>query len=210
MNRISKDMQITTGIRSLLSHPKVYSTFQYFMGAKQGWSHFVSNYVRPANGNTILDIGCGPADIVDYLPKVDYSGFDISEEYIAKAKAKYGQRGKFYAKTLTLADLEHMPKFDLVIVCGVLHHLDDQTAKDIFKLAFAALKAGGRLLTIDPCFTPNQNFIARFIISKDRGQNVRNQAGYESLARNVFSKTEVIIKHKAWIPYTHCILECTK
>lgn len=203
-------MQITTGIRSILSHPTAYSAFQHLMGAKQGWTLFVNRYVRPKDGNTILDIGCGPADIVEYLPKVDYWGFDISEEYIRKAKIKYGQRGRFYSKILTLDDLKNMPEFDLVIACGVLHHVNDQIANDIFKLAYAALKPDGRFVTIDPCFTPDQNFIARFLISKDRGQNVREQANYESLARDVFSKTDASIKHKAWIPYTHCIMERTK
>lgn len=120
----------------------------------------------------VLDIGCGPADIVEYLPKVDYWGIYISEEYITDAKIRYGQRGRFYSKTLTLDDLKNMPKFDLVIACGVLHHANDQIVNDIFKLAYAALKPGGRFVTIDPCFTPDQNFIARFLISKDRGQNV--------------------------------------
>jgi SAM-dependent methyltransferase len=202
--------QITTGLRGVLSHPTVYSTFQYLMGAKQGWSLFVNSYVRPKNGDAILDIGCGPADIVEYLPRVDYWGFDVSEEYIAKAKVKYGKCGRFYAKSLTLADIEDMPKFDLVIVCGLLHHVNDQVANDIFNLAHAALKSGGRLVTIDPCFSSDQSFIARFLISKDRGQNVRNLSGYESLAGAAFSKFTASVKHKAWIPYTHCIIECTK
>jgi SAM-dependent methyltransferase len=203
-------MQITTGIRSILSHPTVYSAFQYIMGAKHGWTLFVNRYVRPKVGNTILDIGCGPADIVEYLPEVEYWGFDISEEYIRKAKAKYKHQGRFYSKILSLDDLKDMPEFDLVIACGVLHHVNDQIASDIFKLAYAALKPRGRFVTIDPCFTLDQNFIARFLISKDRGQNVRDQQGYESLARKVFSNTDSNIKHKAWIPYTHCIMECTK
>ena len=101
-------MQITTGIRSILSHPTAYSAFQYLMGAKQDWTLFVNRYVRPKNGDVVLDIGCGPADIVEYLPKVDYWGFDISEEYITKAKVKYGQRGRFYSKILTLDDLKNM------------------------------------------------------------------------------------------------------
>jgi SAM-dependent methyltransferase len=203
-------MQITTGIRSILSHPAVYSAFQYLMGAKKGWSLFVDHDVRPENGDVILDIGCGPADILEYLPKVDYWGFDISEKYIDKAKAKYGQYGKFYSKMLTIADIEQMPKFDLVMACGVLHHIDDRAAIDLLKLACAALKPGGRMVTIDPCFIPNQNPIARFLISKDRGQNVRDQAGYMRLAHDVFSKVDMSVKHKTWIPYTHCCMECTR
>jgi SAM-dependent methyltransferase len=202
--------QITSGIRSILSIPTVYIAFQYLMGAREVWSLFVNSYVRPKDGDVILDIGCGPAEIVEFLPNVAYFGFDISEKYIARAKVKFGGRGQFHSKIPTLEDINHMPPFDLVIACGVLHHVNDRIANDIFKLAHAALKPGGRFITIDPCFTPNQNFIARFLISKDRGLNVRNQAGYKSLAYDVFSKIQISVKNKQWIPYTHCIMECTK
>ena len=203
-------MQITSGLRSVLSHPVIYTAFQYLMGAKQGWTLFVNTYIRPERGNAILDIGCGPADIVAYLPDIDYWGYDISSEYIERAKLKYGNRGKFHAKILTLEDLEVMPKFDLVIACGVLHHMDDETAEGVFKLAFSALKPNGRFVTIDPCFTPKQNLIARFLISKDRGQNVRAEMGYMALAQSSFTQIKAHVKHDKWIPYTHCIMQAIK
>ena len=202
-------MQITTGIRSVLSHAAIYSAFQYMMGAKEGWSLLVNNYIRPKNGDVILDIGCGPADILEHLPNVEYWGFDISEEYINKAKKKYGSKGKFFSRMLSISDIEQMPKFDLVIACGVLHHVDNKTACDLFNLAYIALKPGGRFVTVDPCFTSDQNPIAGFLISKDRGKHVRDSSGYESLALSTFAKVVVSVKHKIWIPYTHCYMECT-
>jgi SAM-dependent methyltransferase len=203
-------MQITSGIRSILSNPLIYSAFQRIMGAEKDWSDLATFHIRALEGDSILDIGCGPADILDYLPGVDYWGFDISDEYVKKAKDKYGSRGRFFSKKLTLSDLENMPSFDLVIASGLLHHLDDQTAQSVFKLAYSALKPSGRMITIDPCYAPEQNIIARFLISKDRGQNVRNREGYEIIAKETFSDVMVSVKHKSWIPYSHCFMECTK
>ena len=203
-------MQITSGIRALLSHPFIYTTFQRLMGAKSGWTSFANENIRPEVGNSILDIGCGPADLLEYLPEVDYWGYDISEAYIAKAIKKYGGRGKFHLKELDFEDLKTMPKFDLVIASGLLHHLDNSVANHVVKLGWEALKPRGRMITIDPCYVTGQNPIARFLISKDRGQNVRDQSGYERLVASVFSNVKVNIKHKSWIPYTHCIMECTK
>jgi SAM-dependent methyltransferase len=203
-------MQITSGFRSVLSRPIIYSAFQKMMGAKKDWSDLAKFHIRALKGNSILDIGCGPADILYYLPELDYWGFDISEDYVKKAKEKYGSRGRFFSKTLSLSDLENMPSFDLVIACGLLHHVDDETAKAVFKLAYSALKPGGRMITIDPCYDPKQSMIARFLISKDRGQNVRNREGYEVIAKVAFSNVMVNVKHKSWIPYTHCIMECTR
>jgi hypothetical protein len=94
---------------------------------------------------------------------------------------------------------------------GILHHLDDGEALQLFHLAQTALKPGGRLITLDGVFVQKQSPCARYIISKDRGQNVRTQQGYLQLASQVFSTITTSIRHDLLrIPYTHIILECMK
>lgn len=200
--------QTTRGLRAILSSPVVYSSFQSLMGAHKGRQRFVADFVRPFPGMKILDIGCGPADILGYLPAVDYHGFDISESYIAQARARFGQRGSFHCKQLRPADLAALPLFDVVLGIGLLHHLDDAVADGLLWLARRALKADGRFLTVDPCLDAGQNRIARFLVRSDRGQNVRDRVGYETLVGKVFAATRVEIRHQAWIPYTHCFMEC--
>lgn len=202
--------QVTSGIRAILSNPTIYRAFQNMMGANRFRSQFVQEFVRPISGGSILDIGCGPADILAYLPDVDYVGFDISDSYIAQANKRFGSRGKFYCKELGCADVESMQKVDIVLALGMLHHLDDETAKGVLLLAFQALKPGGRLLTFDPCIDAKQNLISRFLVGIDRGQNVRTGAGYKSIASAVFESPRVEVRHWAWIPYTHCLMECTR
>lgn len=203
--------QITTGIRSILSQPLVYSAFQYMMGAHAFWQSFTNQTLQAKSGIKVLDIGCGPSDVLQYLPRgVEYWGFDISPEYIQKAQQKYGERGHFVCKLLESADLEKLPKFDVVLLTGVFHHLDDNIARNVVNLAYQALREGGRLVSVDPCYAPNQNPIARFLISKDRGQNVRVESAYKQLAQRVFSNVQTRVVHKAWIPYTHCFMVCTK
>ena len=202
--------QVTYGVRAILSHPFVYSAFQSLMGAHRSRQNFVANYVKPFTGMRILDVGCGPADILDYLPDVDYWGYDISEAYIAQAKSRFGQRGRSNCKQLQLDDLAVLPKFDVVLALGLLHHLDDSVAVGVLQLALEALHQGGKLLTIDPCLDPSQNPVARFLVRNDRGQNVRNKEEYHVLAGKVFSSLHVEVRHQAWIPYTHCLMECQK
>jgi hypothetical protein len=72
------------------------------------------------------------------------------------------------------------------------------------------LKPGGRLVTNDPCYTENQNFISHFLVSRDRGQNVRKLADYPLLAKSTFASAIANVKHWAFIPYTRCTMECTK
>ena len=80
--------QINTGIRSILSNAFIYESFQKIMGMHKVRKELVSKYITPYNVDSVLDIGCGPADILEFLPHLDYYGFDISKKYINKAKKK--------------------------------------------------------------------------------------------------------------------------
>ena len=202
--------QTTSGIRAILSSPHVYSLFQNLMGARSGWRRFVEQDVRPKESDSVLDVGCGPADVLDYLPALTYWGFDISRPYIEEAQRKYGARGNFRCKLFEQDDLSNLPKFDTVIASGLLHHLEDIEARQLLSLARQALKPGGRLVTIDPCLVAGQNPLARFLIDRDRGRNVRNETAYSALAASAFERIDVKVRHKPWIPYTHCIMECTR
>ena len=203
--------QITSGIRSVLSHPLLYNLFQTLMGAHKARTKLAQDFVTFKEGMTILDIGCGTGEILSYLPEnISYYGFDISEEYIDHAKKKYGNRGKFFCQYLQSEDLKELPKFDAVIGIGILHHLSDEDAKKFMELSFKALKPGGHVLTRDPCYVDGQNFLAKFLVSKDRGQHVRREKEYLSLAQSFFKKKTPYVTHQKWIPYTHFTLVCRK
>lgn len=203
--------QITSGFRALLSHQVVYDALQNVMGAKGIRTELVSEFVRPQANDNILDIGCGTGIMLQYLPaSIGYWGYDISKEYIDAAKKRYSGAVNFKCGVLTRGMLAELPKFDVVLAIGVLHHLEDEEARELFSLAYEALKEGGRLVTLDPCFANGQNPIARYLIGKDRGQNVREAEGYRALAAYSFSKIHGVLRHRAWIPYTHWIMECTR
>ncbi len=194
----------------MFSSPWIYSTFQNVMGADAIRRMFVRDFVRPFDGCSILDIGCGPADILGYLPSVKYHGYDIDSAYISRAVERFGQRGQFHCEELTSAEIERMGSVDIVMALGLLHHLDDPTAIATLNLAHTALKPGGRLVTFDPCFEDHQSPIARFLIGFDRGQNVRTGKEYENLVSMVFDRARVEVRHRNWIPYTHCYMECMR
>jgi len=202
--------QINTGLRAVLSNPIVYDTFQSLLGANQGRRELVANWIRPYDGMRILDIGCGTARILQHLPKVDYWGFDLSQRYVDDARRRYGDRGHFQCGLVEQATLDNVPLFDVVLALGVLHHLDDDQTLHLLTLAKNVLKPNGRLVTIDPCYVVSQNPLARYLVSRDRGQNVRYPDAYRQLASNVFSDVKGLVDNLAWIPYTHWIMECAK
>ena len=83
--------------------------------------------------------------------------------------------------------------------------------KKLFQTALENLKEEGLLLTIDPTYVRNQNFIARFIISKDRGKSIRSSEQMDQLQRDFFSSRKHSIHHNLGnIPFSHLITICKK
>jgi SAM-dependent methyltransferase len=202
--------QVTTGLRSILSFPNVYSLSQNVVGGKRLRKEIAKHYIRPQNGMKILDIGCGTGDILDYLPGVDYVGIDPSESYISSAIHKFGDRGAFHAGRAEDAVWLTSSRFDLVLLIGVLHHLGDDQVNSFLDLAKSTLYSGARLVTVDPCFHKQQSIVARYFANKDRGQNVRTEGGYRTLFERHFTTVISTVRHDLLnIPYTHCILECS-
>lgn len=197
-------------LQSILKFPFVYSLAMNLLSGKSR-SLYVRDYIRPAPKDKILDIGCGPADILSDLLDVDvnYHGFDENPKYILAAQKRFGNSGNFFCKEVAADDIQEANDFDIVLANGVLHHLDDNRALALFQLARHCLKSGGRLMTIDCCYVEKQSPVARFLISKDRGKYARTKNGYVDLASQVFDSVKVIMRDDLLrIPYTHIIMEC--
>jgi len=203
-------MKIINKLSTVLSSPAGYRLFSKLVGGDV-WQTHLADHVKPMAGEKILDIGCGPADVLNHLPDCDYTGIDISPAYIASAQKRFEGRGRFHCKGIGLATVEHeQGSFDLALATGVLHHLDDETAGELFKLARVALRPGGRLITYDGCYISSQSKIARWLLRHDRGQFIRTQAEYVRLASAHFPKVESHLRHDLLrIPYTHLIMRCS-
>ena len=204
-------MTKTIDIRTILGQPLVYRLFWNMIAHGDTRALHARENIRAAHGDRILDIGCGPGDVLDSLPSVDYHGFDLNQSYIDFATRHYAGRGKFYCQRVEKTFLPGDPNsFDIVIANGILHHLSDSEAGDLFALARHALKPGGRLVTFEGCYAEGQNKFARYLLSRDRGDYVRTADGYLALAAKAFSR----IEHKIYdsllrLPYTHIVLNCT-
>ncbi|HRK02400.1 MAG TPA: class I SAM-dependent methyltransferase [Oligoflexia bacterium] len=171
-------------ITNVLEQPFAYLLIQNVLGGMRARKLCVQDYCEVSPGSNILDIGCGPGYVCQYFPNSNYFGFDPSARYIDYAKKKFGTSAKFFAKEFTPSDLETLPRFDLIMLNGVLHHVDDATAHKILSLSGNALNPGGTIMTIDPIFSPQQSFASKFFTKLDRGKNVRYRNQYEQLARD--------------------------
>jgi SAM-dependent methyltransferase len=199
--------EITSGLRSILSAPLVYELVQRIFGAHAERVALVEDLIRPRPKDRILDIGCGPADILALMPDVHYVGYDPNPRYTESARARFGDRAHFFAGRFQADDVARHEPFDVGLLLGVLHHLDDGEAGSLLGLMRAAIRPGGRLITLDNVFVEDQNFIARKLIEWDRGKNVRTPAGYRSLTTPYFDMIAEEVIHKKMPPYTLFVME---
>jgi SAM-dependent methyltransferase len=206
--------QKTDGLHSILSTPAIYNFLQTALGADKSRRQLVRDHIRPEPDNVLLDIGCGTGELLRFLPAgIRYHGFDLSQRYIDAARLQYSSQNIFF-DCMDIADY-HPPAdsrpADIVLAIGVLHHLDDDIAVKLLRTAHSQLRPGGRFVSLDGTLIPDQSPIARKLVLQDRGQNIRTPEGYTDLAREIFGRIETHVRtDMIYVPYTHCILECTR
>ena len=197
-------------IRSVLAVPQAYQLYWTLIGGAGRSRILVEEYIRCKPGDRILEIGCGPGTIVPYLPDSEYVGFDANPYYIRKARKRFPQ-AQFICDRVSSYTLPHEEHFDIVLALGIVHHLDDAEAGQLFRTAHHALKPGGKLVTLDGVWTSGQSAATRYLLSRDRGRFIRSQDAYVELAAGVFQKVRASIRPDLLrIPYTHIILECVR
>jgi SAM-dependent methyltransferase len=199
-------MSEKTGIYSILRHPFVYEAVQTIFQAERNRRWFADTYVKPNPGDRVLDIGCGPANLLDYLDNVEYIGWEPNPSYIESAKKKYGNRGSFNVGYFGEAEADAIEPVDIAVVSAVLHHMDDKETRDLFALLRKAVKPGGRVVTIDPAYIKRQNPIARLFVSLDRGQHPRYPDAYTLLATDSFKDVGGDLIKQRFPPYTYWVM----
>lgn len=132
----------------------------------------------------VLDVGCGTGDALRYLaPAEAYLGVDTDARAIAVARARHGQKPgvRFDARELSPADVRDLDPTG-VVLAGVLHHLDNGTARDVLGLVREAPSLR-RVVTSDILFVPGRPF-NNVMAMMDRGRHCRSEDGYAAAARS--------------------------
>ena len=103
---------------------------------------------------------------------------------------------------------KNLESFDLIIMNGLIHHLNDFQVIELFKHAKSILKPCGKIVTLDGCYVKSQSIIAKKLLDFDHGKYIREHKEYMSLASKVFDSVVAHIRHDMMlIPYTLIIME---
>jgi 2-polyprenyl-3-methyl-5-hydroxy-6-metoxy-1,4-benzoquinol methylase len=196
-------------LHGLLVFPQIYRGLQKLLSKEGAANRVISLYLGPLSGRALLDVGCGPGTLLQFLSDVNYTGIDRNERYISEAQQRYAGRGRFILADVGEVAAMGFPPFDIVTMFGLLHHLDDDQAAGLMAAVRPLLRAGGRLVTTDPCFIDRQNPVAWLLAKADRGRNVRRAEAYRALAESAFPKVELHVHNDLLrLPYNHAILVC--
>lgn len=197
-------------IHNLINNPEVYKIIQFLMSGTSIEKKIIKKRISKKKIK-VLDIGCGPANVLNYLPKCEYYGYDIDKRSINYAKKKYSKKNfHFFCKKFNKNELKSLPNFDLILLFGIMHHLNDKQVNSILNLCKKKMKKNSHLLTKDPILIENQNIIAKFLINNDRGLNVRNRRNYLRLIKKHFKNLQFKIIHQSFVPYTWFTTTCKK
>jgi len=207
-----------TGWRKFFNNPIIYEFTQNFLssnGHKRIWDLYCSPNDWLKN-TKVLDIGCGTGLLLKYVrEEFEYIGYDIDQTYINFASKRFKGRPltDFRCKYFDAVEAQSLvdTQIDLIYAFGLLHHCSDTEAKHLFEICYSVLNNGGKIITVDPCKLENQYFLARYLINRDRGQNIRYPHQYLSLAKDFDFTFERYIHHNLLkFPYDHCVMVLTK
>lgn len=191
----------------VLALPQLYHAYQQLGGFFAARLRALEAYLPIEPGMRILDIGCGPGHIVDHLPPgVQYTGIDVDERNIAFARRNFGTKGKFLLGFFDEDLAAELAPLDLIMMNGVMHHIDDQELDRTLRNVKAALSPHGQLFTLDGCFAPGQPRIAKWLLENDRGEHVRSAPAYHKLLSASFDAVDLHVRDDlATWPYTFAI-----
>jgi SAM-dependent methyltransferase len=189
----------------LMDNPAVYAASQRAIGAKRSHDIFMNEYVRAGPTEAVLDIGCGVGASLAHLGDGNrYVGVDIDAQYIDYARKQFNNDRHFICADAAQLTLAEFAPFSCAFAYGVIHHLDNASAQRMFETVAGAVT--GRFITIDPVIRPNDNPIARYLISQDRGRFVRTEPEYVSIASKFGPVTAIVLTNLLYVPYSHLVM----
>lgn len=183
--------------------PSLFNTARYIVvGGKSKLNKEIFDAVSPKKGENIIDIGCGTCEFSELID-IDYTGIDMNESFLKKAKKRFPKRNliKMDAKKLNFKD----NSFDKGLVMNFLHHFSDNESGIILNEAKRVVK--GKII-IEDNIKPEKGFISKLLVKMDRGHYIRTKDQEIELVKRTF-KIENIRTFKSGF-YEFIVLICSK
>jgi SAM-dependent methyltransferase len=130
-------------------------------------------------GPRVLDVGCGTGEFAHLFDPRGYVGIDVSERYVRFARRR--NPGHRFECADMVGWRNPGRSFDLVLVNGVLHHLDDERAGAVLRAAVACGAPGSTVLVIEDVDLPDAGLGTRLVHRMDEGDHIRSVEAWQRL-----------------------------
>jgi SAM-dependent methyltransferase len=167
-------------LHSLLARQFVYERVRPWFLGDLDYSEIYA-WLGDPRGERILDVGCGFGDALRYLKGFErYDGFDLDSGALSTLKRRHRDPNVHVHQSRV--DEAQLLAIDptLCVAIGLLHHIADAEARDLFHLLGRAPRLA-RIVTLDTVRVPGAT-INNVIAALDRGRFVREEEGYRELA----------------------------
>ncbi len=173
-------------LKDILSNATVFDTFTGLIIQPKRKFDFIRDCVGNVKGKKVLDLGCGYGRMLESMNGYEkYVGIDYSNLYIEKAKKLFSDRDniEFICTDLNEYVNKSDERFDIVMMVGVMHHLNNKEIDNAMKNIKKLLKEDGLFVSYDGAYTDNMNPVAKFMLKNDRGKYVRHERVWRKLMK---------------------------
>jgi len=185
--------------------PRLWELFQQMIGGATDKRRICLDLA--AGRRRILEVGCATGSIAAAfaaLADVEYTGVDLDPSALRLARRRFAalarfsfHEGDFRAFAASAED-----RFDLVLLAGVLHHVDDASVREFVIAAAQLLAPDGAVGVVDPVLPePGDPWLVRRYWRLDQGGHIRSAAalrGLLSAARDL----EIASSETRWVGAT--------
>lgn len=127
---------------------------------------------------SVLDLGSGNGYLASLFSPKSYVGYEIDRKLVKESRIAY-PKYDFRQADATKLNLER--KFDLILVIGVIHHLNDKQFEDVLGVIDKHISRKGKVIILEAISPISEfNLVGRVIRYLDRGEHVRSVDAYKS------------------------------
>jgi SAM-dependent methyltransferase len=187
-HRVTTLRLVRRGVHALAEEPRAFDLLRWILEAGYRGHKVVWRREGIVEAESILDLGCGTGAMAGSFRPESYVGVDVNPRYIARARTKKS-RYRF-----EVADGRSLPfadgSFGAVLIGGVIHHLDDASARAVLQESRRVLVPGrGVLVMCEAVPTRSRwNLIGRLVAALDEGHFISPAERYLEMVYEVFGQ----------------------
>ena len=160
---------ILAHLHDFLRSPSVYIRWQRMLGADRLRQICLDDFLKLREGEP-SSISVAVLDIFWIICLRSIMSASIPSRAISNMPSSITRTAGVFSASIYLAHVAKFKPFDAIMLMGIIHHVDDAVAEDLFGLLAKCVAPHGRVVTLDPCFTPTQSRFARWVAQADRAK----------------------------------------